>query len=95
MRSGSFNAAILGAICTRQVVDIHDPATVRLARDMGPLLKAKILLGRIESLRTTEDPAFSVITDVSDALDELTKPTEEARQRQHLLIAEAVAPKCP
>ncbi|KAK8093588.1 hypothetical protein PG997_000273 [Apiospora hydei] len=100
--SRAFDAAIMHAICVRQVVDIDDPATPRLAERMCPALRGCIIAAKSRSASTTAatgTPAgirshISVVARVNQALDGLLGDDEgeELRIRRHESIAQAVLP---
>ncbi|ODM15174.1 hypothetical protein SI65_09413 [Aspergillus cristatus] len=87
-----FNSAIWFAICTRQVIDIKDPAIPGLYLYMPTSLKGRILLSKSYSQEAIkEDKALFVIASTNQALDSLTQPNEQRRFEQHRMISEAVA----
>lgn len=89
----SFDAAIVSAICTGQVIDIKDPAIPGLYSWVPTSLKGRILLAQSCSEEATrKDKAIAVIANVNQSLDQLIKPGDEQRRlEQRRMVSEAVA----
>lgn len=90
--SRCFNAAILEAICARQVVDIHDPNTPDLAYAMTDQLRGKIFLAKSRLAAAKNKYTYlSVIASVNQALDILTGETStKVLRHRHVSVAQAV-----
>jgi ankyrin repeat protein len=88
---GAFNAAILQVVCVSQVVDIEDPAYMRLKYTMPPSLRGRIYLVKSRFPEAKNSKHLAVIAEVNRALDVLTRPSDERQIEQHRCIAEAVA----
>ncbi|KAH8879803.1 hypothetical protein GQ53DRAFT_813713 [Thozetella sp. PMI_491] len=97
-----FDSSILYAICTRQVVDVHDPATPTLCWRISPELLSNIILGKSHNRPANKDDLLSVVASLNRELDALTlSPAKEAQSsdhwlqelqlRQHQVIAEIAA----
>lgn len=86
----AFDSAILNAICTRQVVDIDDPATPRLAHRMNPKLRGKILAQKSRAISNFSKGYVHAIANVNDALDMLLDGLDEEARARHESIAEFV-----
>ncbi|KAI8958482.1 ankyrin repeat-containing domain protein [Daldinia sp. FL1419] len=93
--SRRFNAAILFAICHRQVLDVKHPATPRLINNMPLAPKGRILLTKSLTEEINRDDAIFVIARVNQALDDLTQPSKEQQTEQHQMVAEAIARRYP
>jgi len=79
-------------MCTRQVIDIKDPAIPGLYSYMPTSLKGRILLSKSYSQKAIkEDKVLFVIASTDQALDSLTQLNEQGRLEQHQMISEAVA----
>ncbi|KAI1657664.1 ankyrin repeat-containing domain protein [Daldinia decipiens] len=90
-----FNSEILFAICNKQVIDIDDPATPWVSERIHPSIKARIFLHRSLSGKGKQDSYVTTITSVNKAIDLLTQQTEEGRDKQHQIIAEAICTMHP
>ncbi|KAI0853397.1 ankyrin [Daldinia vernicosa] len=90
-----FNSEILFAICIKQVIDIDDPATPWVSSMIDPSIKARIFLHRSRSGKGKQDSYVTTITSVNKAIDLLTQQTEEGRNEQHQIIAEAICAMHP
>ncbi|KAK8039967.1 ankyrin repeat domain containing protein [Apiospora rasikravindrae] len=100
--SRAFDAAILHAICVRQVVDIDDPATPCLASRVEPGLRGRIIAAKSRSASATAATGtadgikshISVVATVNQLLDGLLGEDEdpELRRRRRESIAQAVLP---
>ena len=87
----AFDAAILQAICISQVVDIDDPATPRLASDMVPTLRGKIIAVKSHFADPASKSYLYVVAQVNRTLDNLISETrEELLKSRHESIAAAV-----
>ena len=87
----AFNAAILEAICVKQVVDIDDPATSCLPRRIDPTLRAKIFEVGSRSANVASSTYLSVVSTVNRTLDTMIAyQDQELVQRRHEAIAGAV-----
>ena len=85
---GSFDSAIVSAICIGQVVDIQDPAIPGLYSWVPAPLKGRILLAQSGSEEaTSKDKAIAVIAHVNQSLDQLTRLGGEQRR----MVSEAMA----
>ncbi|KAI2769020.1 ankyrin [Daldinia loculata] len=91
----AFNSEILFAICNKQVIDIDDLATPWVSSRITPSIKAQIFLYRSRSGKGKQDSYVTTITNVNKAIDLLTQQTEEGRDKQHQIIAEAICTMHP
>jgi ankyrin repeat protein len=89
--SKAFDNAILYAICTRQVVDVDDPATEYLLYRIDKRLKGKILYQKSRNVPSPTPRYLQAIAQANNELDLLLGVTdlEETRAR-HEAVAGAV-----
>ncbi|KAK6844348.1 hypothetical protein PG995_014458 [Apiospora arundinis] len=93
--SREFDTAILHAMCDRQVVDIHDPATPGLHRRIGPELRGRIIAVKSRSAAAGDNPAsyLAVVARVNQVLDSLIEEDDpESQRRRHEAIAASALP---
>lgn len=94
--SRALDAAILHAIVVRQVVDLDDPATPRLANRMCPALRGQIIAAKscsATAMSAGVNGYVSVVSRVNQMLDGLLDgEDQQLRRRRHEAIAQAAIP---